>query len=150
MIVRPGTTEDIEAIAELIERVDRARFVRSESEWERARMRVHQVLSSEGSQTFVAERDGALVGELLAVPREPGVVGIGVSVAVGSRRSGVATELFAAVFAWAREAGLRELELEVQEANEPARALYAKLGFVDRGRRRPGERGPVLTLTKSP
>ncbi len=32
--------------------------------------------------------------------------------------------------------------------NEPARALYSELGFVDSGRRRQGDRGPVLTLTK--
>jgi ribosomal protein S18 acetylase RimI-like enzyme len=47
-----------------------------------------------------------------------------------------------------REAGFRELELEVQERNEPALALYETLGFVDTGRRRRGERGPVLKMTK--
>ena len=99
--------------------------------------------------TFVAADGGELVGELLAVPRAPGVVGIGVSVAEGRRRSGVATALFAAAETWAREVDVLELRLEVQEANEPARALYRKLGFVETGSRRPGEKGPVLTMAKS-
>ena len=99
--------------------------------------------------TFVAADGGELVGELLAVPSAPGVLGIGVSVAEGWRRSGVATALFAAAETWAREVDVLELRLEVQEVNEPARALYEKLGFVDTGRRRPGEKGPVLTMAKS-
>ena len=69
--------------------------------------------------------------------------------AVGNRRSGVATALFAAAAAWAREAGIQELHLDVQEVTEPARALYEKLGFVDTGTRRMGERGPVLTMAKN-
>jgi len=112
------------------------------------RERVREILASAGTVTFVAEQDGELVGELLAVERSAGVAGIGVSVAEGSRRQGVATALFAVVAEWAREAGFRELQLDVQEVNEPARALYEKLGFADTGRRRQGERGPVLTLAK--
>jgi ribosomal protein S18 acetylase RimI-like enzyme len=99
--------------------------------------------------TFVVEKDGQLVGELLAVPRARGVAGIGVSVAEGSRRLGVATALFAAAVEWARESKLDELQLDVQEANARARALYEKLGFVDTGKRRRGERGPVLIMAKS-
>ena len=129
--------------------MDRYRFDRSETEWATVRERLREILGSEETVTFVAEEEGHLVGELLAVPRAPGVVGIGVSVAEGKRRKGVATALFAATAVWAREAGIQELQLDVQEVNEPARSLYGKLGFIDTGRRRPGERGPVLTMTKS-
>jgi ribosomal-protein-alanine N-acetyltransferase len=68
-------------------------------------------------------------------------------VAGDSRRRGVATALLEAAAEWARDAGFGELELDVQEVNEPARALYSKLGFVDSGRRRLGERGSVVVLT---
>ena len=129
--------------------MDRDRFDRSETEWAAVRERLREILGSEETVTFVAEEEGDLVGELLAVPRAPGVVGIGVSVAEGRRRKGVATALFAAAAVWARDARIRELQLDVQEANEPARVLYRTLGFVEAGRRRPGERGPVLTMTKS-
>ncbi len=147
-MVRLGTREDAEAIVELIERIDRPRFERSEAEWERVRERVREILATPGTMNFVAERDGDLVGELIAFERSAGAVGIGVSVAEGSRRQGVATALFAAVVDWARAAGVSELQLDVQEINEPARALYETLGFVDTGRRRQGERGSVLTLSK--
>jgi RimJ/RimL family protein N-acetyltransferase len=129
--------------------VDRARFDRSEAEWTAVRERVRTILKSETAVTFVAEDDHRLIGEVLGVPRPSGALGIGVAVVVERRRQGIATALFAAVIVWAREAGVRELELDVQEVNEPARALYEKLGFLDTGRRRQGERGSVATLAKS-
>jgi GNAT superfamily N-acetyltransferase len=148
-MVRRGTPADVAAISELIERVDHDRFERTEAEWDAVRQRLGGVLSSGETVTFVAEDGGIVVGELLAVPRRSGVVGIAVSVAEGSRRRGVATALFEAVIEWARDAGYAELELDVQESNEPARALYAKVGFVDTGQPRRGERGSVLIMRKS-
>jgi N6-L-threonylcarbamoyladenine synthase len=99
--------------------------------------------------TFVAEEAGDLLGELVAVPRGAHILGLGVSVAEAHRRRGVATALFGEIEALARDAGVTELELDVQEVNEPARALYDALGFADTGRRREGERGTVLTLSKT-
>jgi GNAT superfamily N-acetyltransferase len=148
LVVRRGVRGDFDAIARLIEEVDRVRFDRTETEWAAIRERLRSILDSEGTVTFVAERGGTLVGELLGVPRRSGVLGIGVSVAEGSRRRGVATALFETAIDWARRTGLGELELDVQEANERARRLYEKLGFVDTGARRHGERGPVLTMVR--
>ena len=129
--------------------MDRLRFERSEEEWAAVRERLRETLGADGTVTFVAEDAGDLVGELLAVPRAPGIAGIGVSVAARSRRQGVATVLFSAVLAWAEENDLDQLQLEVQEVNAPARALYEKHGFVDTGRRRQGERGPVLIMART-
>jgi GNAT superfamily N-acetyltransferase len=147
VVVRRGTPDDRTAIAELIEDVDQARFVRTDAQWGVVREQLRKILASEETVTFVAEGNDGLVGELLGVPRSPGVLRIGVSVSERSRRRGIATALFKAAFEWARQAGFRELELEVQEVNTPARTLYEKLGFVDTGKRREGERGPVLTMT---
>jgi ribosomal protein S18 acetylase RimI-like enzyme len=46
-----------------------------------------------------------------------------------ARRSGIGEQLVSAALDRARERGCRRVELDVNEANEPARALYEKLGF---------------------
>jgi ribosomal protein S18 acetylase RimI-like enzyme len=47
----------------------------------------------------------------------------------GSRRYGMGERLVSAALERARERGCRRVELDVNEANEPAKALYEKLGF---------------------
>ncbi len=54
-------------------------------------------------------------------------------VAPPGRRRGVGTRLVGAVVDWARAAGFGRLLLDVGEANLPARALYAALGFTETG-----------------
>jgi putative acetyltransferase len=50
------------------------------------------------------------------------------------RGRGVGTALMEHAIAWAREQGLHKLALDVFAHNEPAIALYRKLGFVEEGR----------------
>lgn len=66
------------------------------------------------------------------------------SIAVDScwRRRGVGRALSEAVTIWAREAGARQILLEVRAANAGARALYARLGFKETGLRRGYYSGP--------
>ena len=90
---------------------------------------------------FVAERDdGRLVGRL-SVGRDPHpasthVADVGLMVALGARRQGVGTQLLEAAIDWAREAGVRKLELHVFPWNEAAIALYESFGFEREGFRR--------------
>lgn len=49
------------------------------------------------------------------------------------RRRGVARRLMEAVEAWARTAGARIVTLDTHVTNEPARALYAELGYREVG-----------------
>jgi [ribosomal protein S18]-alanine N-acetyltransferase len=51
------------------------------------------------------------------------------------RRQGIATALLETAVAYAREVGAATVFLEVAEDNEPARQLYARLGFEPVGRR---------------
>ena len=51
------------------------------------------------------------------------------AVAPALRRQGVGSELMRAVLAKAREEGASKATLEVRRSNEPARALYERLGF---------------------
>lgn len=64
------------------------------------------------------------------------------AVAPQFRRQGVGEALVSALVASLKERGSRCLTLEVRDSNEPARALYAKLGFVEIGRRRGYYRDP--------
>ena len=57
-------------------------------------------------------------------------------VAAAERRRGIGSALMAEALKWARSAGITKVELEVFPHNEPAIALYRKLGFEEEGRRR--------------
>ena len=99
---------------------------------------------------FVAELDdGTLVGRL-SVGRDPHpasthVADVGLMVAVDARRQGVGTALMQAAVEWAREAGVRKLELHVFPWNEAAIALYDAFGFEREGfRKRHYRRGGEL------
>ena len=98
---------------------------------------------------FVAEDAGRIVGRL-SLARDPHpasrhVADLGLMVAVGHRRRGVGTALLHAAVAWARDAGIRKLELHVFPWNEPALALYEAFGFEREGyRKRHYERGGEL------
>jgi RimJ/RimL family protein N-acetyltransferase len=57
-------------------------------------------------------------------------------VALGARRQGVGTQLLEAAVDWAREAGVRKLELHVFPWNGAALALYEAFGFQREGYRK--------------
>jgi ribosomal-protein-alanine N-acetyltransferase len=57
-------------------------------------------------------------------------------VAPAARRTGLGARLLDAAAAAARQSGAAKLFLEVSARNAPARALYAKAGFAQAGRRR--------------
>jgi ribosomal-protein-alanine N-acetyltransferase len=73
-------------------------------------------------------------------------------VAAQYRRRGLASQLMQVLIAAAREHSLERILLEVRESNQAARALYEKLGFQVKGRRKayysqPPEDAIVLVLT---
>ena len=90
---------------------------------------------------YVAERDDGTVVGRLSVGRDPHpasahVADVGLMVAVDARRQGVGTALLQAAVDWAREAGVRKLELHVFPWNEAAIALYDRFGFEREGFRK--------------
>jgi RimJ/RimL family protein N-acetyltransferase len=89
---------------------------------------------------FVAETENAIVGRL-SVARDPHpasahVADVGLMIARDHRRRGFGRALMRAAEEWAREAGVRKLELHVFPHNEPALALYESLGYRREGLRR--------------
>jgi RimJ/RimL family protein N-acetyltransferase len=89
---------------------------------------------------FVAEDEGAIVGRLSVArdqhPASAHVADLGLMVAASHRRRGIGTRLLDAAVAWARESGVKKLELHVFPWNEAAIRLYERYGFVKEGYRR--------------
>jgi RimJ/RimL family protein N-acetyltransferase len=89
---------------------------------------------------YVAEDDGLVVGRL-SVAREPHqasrhVADLGLMVAASHRRMGIGHALLEQAVEWARETGVRKLELHVFPWNEPAIRLYEQFGYERVGVRR--------------
>ena len=89
---------------------------------------------------FVAEDDGVVVGRL-SVARDPHqasrhVADLGLMVAAGHRRRGIGHALLEQAVEWARDTGVRKLELHVFPWNEPAIRLYEQFGYERIGLRR--------------
>lgn len=69
---------------------------------------------------------------------------LNITVTGGRQRSGIGAALLAHLCGIAREAGARQMFLEVRPSNDAARALYHRTGFQPIGRRRayyPAARG---------
>jgi RimJ/RimL family protein N-acetyltransferase len=89
---------------------------------------------------YVAEDEGEVVGRL-SVARDPHrashhVADLGLMIAVTHRRRGIGRALLEQAVSWARDAGIRKLELHVFPWNEPAIRLYEQFGFTREGLRR--------------
>ncbi len=89
---------------------------------------------------FVVEADGEVVARL-SLARDPHpasrhVADLGLMVAAPYRRRGIGRALLEQAVRWARECGVRKLELHVFPWNTPARRLYESFGFVQEGVRR--------------
>lgn len=73
-------------------------------------------------------------------------------VAASHRRRGLATQLLQFLIAAACNRNIKQILLEVRESNAAARALYERLGFQEKGRRKayysqPPEDAILLALT---
>lgn len=92
-------------------------------------------LSNKLALWLVAEEDGRVAGYIgsQSVPDESDMMNVAVH--PDYRRRGIAEALVVALCDALREQGSVSLTLEVRASNEPAKALYQKLGFEQVGRR---------------
>lgn len=101
---------------------------------------VRAIRRSSAAAVLVAESPEGIVGRL-SLSRDPHpasrhVADIGLMVAADWRRRGVGRALMQGAEEWARNAGVRKLELHVLPNNEAAIALYESLGYEREGVRR--------------
>jgi RimJ/RimL family protein N-acetyltransferase len=94
----------------------------------------------EDAAVFVAECEDGIVGRL-SLGRDPHpasrhVADLGLMVAATHRRRGIGRALLEQSVAWARQVGVRKLELHVFPHNEAAIALYDSFGFRREGYRK--------------
>lgn len=96
---------------------------------------------------FLAFEDAAPVGMVAAlpgeVPEERRLVALWVQ--PQHRRTGVASQLVAAIEGWAREVGASRVSLWVSQGNSAAERLYLGRGYVESGQRKPLPSHPVIT-----
>ena len=126
-MIRPALAEDADALATL----ERDAF--ASDAWSLAQ--VQSELAGPTRNVLVAESDGhtigyaavAVVGDVADLTR--------IVVAASHRRSGIASELLAALHEAARDAGAERMLLEVAASNADARAFYAARGFAEISRR---------------
>ena len=87
------------------------------------------------SYWLVAEEDGVVLGYIGSQSVMDEADMMNVAVHPEHRRRGVAQELVQRLVTGLKEKEVHSLTLEVRASNEPAKALYGKLGFVQAGRR---------------
>jgi RimJ/RimL family protein N-acetyltransferase len=144
LVVRPAEPADAAALVRL------GREVGSEPEgwlisggWRGTgaeRRYLRTVRRSRDAAVFVAEAPEGIVGRLSIArdshPASRHVADLGLMVAASHRRRGIGTALLDAAVGWARDVGVRKLELHVFPYNEAAIALYEQFGFRREGYRR--------------
>jgi len=85
------------------------------------------------ARMWMAEREGAAVGFLVAWHVVDELHVLNVATAMSERRCGVGSKLVDEALAYAKACGVRLVLLEVRRSNEPAIRLYEKHGFVVSG-----------------
>jgi L-phenylalanine/L-methionine N-acetyltransferase len=143
--VRRAEPADADALVDLAEQVgsEEGRWILTSSSWRSAgeeRRYLKAVQRHADAAVFVVEDDGRIVGRL-SLARDPHpssqhVADLGLMVSAGHRRRGIGKALLEQAVRWARESGVRKLELHVFPWNEPALRLYESFGFEREGLRR--------------
>lgn len=145
LTTRPASVEDYEAISLLFERVDRLHADALPDIFQcadgpaRTREWLAQVCENADTCILVAEHQHSIVGMALCtlrsspafplfVPRRYGHINELV-VHESFQGQGVGRELIQRIHEWVRDQGITEIELDVYEFNESARALYEHLGY---------------------
>lgn len=148
----PGDAAEIVALARAVAGEPEG-WLLADAQWRSVsaeRRYVRALRRNPDGAVLLAELDGAIVGRLSITrdlhPSSSHVADLGLMVAAAHRRRGIGTALLEAAEQWARQAGVSKLELHVFPHNEPAIALYERLGYTREGHRLRHYRRPDGTL----
>jgi RimJ/RimL family protein N-acetyltransferase len=152
--VRPAEPGDAARLVELARDVggEKEGWLITGGEWRtpgEERRYLRSIRRHPHAAVFVAETDRTIIGRLSiardAHPASDHVADVGLMVDRDHRRLGAGTALMVEAERWARQVGVRKLELHVFPYNEAAIALYEGLGYEREGfRRRHYRRGAEL------
>jgi putative acetyltransferase len=154
LVVREATVDDFEGWFELYEAVAaEGRWIGGEAPSDKAARRTafNEYLDDPDATAFLAEVDGALVGNL-GVQVRRGVAELGMMVDSGWRGRGVGSALMEACIDFATRHAAHKLVLEVWPHNTAAQTLYRRFGFEQEGllkrhyRRRNGELWDAISM----
>ena len=126
MMIRTMESKDVQAIAEL----EKVCFSDPWSE-----NSIASELNSRLSYWLVAEVGGNVVGYIGSQSVLDAADMMNLAVAPEFRRQGIGESLVNALVAYLQQKGIIALLLEVRASNDPAIALYERLGFEQVGRR---------------
>jgi RimJ/RimL family protein N-acetyltransferase len=140
----PSDAEQLTRLADAVSAEPQGWLISVAGEWRSAgdeRRYLKALRRYPHAAVFVAEWDDRTIVGRLSVGRDPHpasthVADVGLMVALGARRQGVGTALLQSAVEWAREAGVRKLELHVFPWNEAAIRLYDAFGFEREGYRK--------------
>jgi RimJ/RimL family protein N-acetyltransferase len=145
VVVRRASPGDAGALVELAEAVasEPEGWLISDGVWRtpgEERRFLRALRRYNDAAVFVAELPEGIVGRL-SLGRDPHpasrhVADLGLMVAASHRRRGIGNALLETAVDWAKETGVRKLELHVFPHNEGAIALYENFGFRREGLRR--------------
>lgn len=145
LVVRRAVPGDASALVELAREVgsEEEGWLITDGDWRtpsEERRYLRALRRHPHAAVLVAETPDGIVGRL-SLARDPHpasehVADLGLMVAREHRRRGIGRALMAAAEEWAREVGVRKLELHVFSYNEAALALYEGLGYEREGFRR--------------
>jgi len=133
--IREARETDVSALCDL---VDELFAVEADFEPDRAKARrglTALLGASEAARLFVAEARGEVIGmcsvQVLVSTAEGGPVGLveDVVVSKGRRGHGIGAALVGHLESWARERGLKRLQLLADRDNAPALDFYQKRGW---------------------
>ena len=138
MVVRPMLLEDIDPVMAI------ARSLPTAPHWGRS---AYEDALREGAAVrriaLAAEHTGETIGFVVARILDPVAEIESIGIAEKAQGYGFGSLLLRAMMEELRNAGIKEIELEVRASNEGAIRLYQRAGFSEIGRRREYYQGPV-------